>query len=520
MVNLEKKNNPASSGGAGWPLIRFVAPAFPEVNIFSRYAEKMTSLGLVMVATAASKLWGWRVEVIDENNYRGPRDVRGLPDHEKLQEENPASVVGFYCGLTSTMGRVFELSRFYHEQGVLNIAGGWHVHYCPEEALDNNIDVVVHGDGEIAIRQILSALNIISNIAEIPGISVWQNNKIRTNTPAALETPCLNDLPYPDFGLLRYARRKIKQYPIGRIRGCRMNCEFCSVKGRPRWADARHLFRTVNWLVETRGARAFFVVDDRSEEDPEGTLEFFRLVAAKYGNRLSFTVQIRLEAAKNKEFLETLKAAGVNIVCVGYESPIDEDLRAMRKGYLSSNMIEWTRILRHYFWVHGMFIFGYPSKEKKEGFTAEIMTRRFKDFIRRARIDSIQVLHPVPIVGSELRFRLEKEGRVFPQDLVPWGKYDGNYTCFIPDNISLAELQEIPLRIMKWFYSPLSFFRVLLRTITFPFDYFIRGWQRWHRSWRKDIARYGGHLLVQRWRRKKENRLFLAKLEKYKKTAH
>jgi len=520
MVKLKNKDNLASSDGAGWPLIRFIVPAFPEVNIFSRYAKRMTSFGLIMVATSANKLWGWKVEVIDENNYKGPCDQGGLPDHEALQKENPASVVGFYCGLTSTINRVFWLADFYQNRGVYTIAGGWHAHYLPEEALDNSIDVVVHGDGEIAIQQILTALKDGRSLVEIPGISFWENKRVRTNKPTILELPCLNDLPYPDFGLLRHAR-KIKRYSIGRIRGCSMNCEFCSVKGKPRWADAQYLFGMVNWLVEIRGARRFFIVDDRLEEDSEGTLEFFRMIARKYGNQLSFTVQIRLEAAKNTEFLETLKAAGVRTVCVGYESPIDEDLKTMRKGYLSSNMLKWTKTLRHYFWVHGMFIFGYPPREKKEGnLCVGAMEKHFKSFIRRARIDSIQILHPGPLVGTELRSRLEKEGRIFSQDLVSWSRYDGSYACFMPDNMTLVELQEIPLKIMKWFYSPFSFLRIPLKTIAFPFDYFIRGWRRWHKGWLRDIVKYSGHLLVQRWQRKQRNIEFLTKLEQFKKTIH
>ena len=74
-----------------WLLFRIVIPAFREVNIFTRTARKTTALGPMMVATVADKLWGWRVEVIDENNYkRGPRDKEGLPDHKILQDENPA----------------------------------------------------------------------------------------------------------------------------------------------------------------------------------------------------------------------------------------------------------------------------------------------------------------------------------------------------------------------------------------------------------------------------------------------
>ncbi|MFA5878187.1 MAG: cobalamin-dependent protein [Candidatus Staskawiczbacteria bacterium] len=497
-----------------WPLARFIVPAFPKVNIFSRYAGRMTSLGIIMVATAANKLWGWRVEVIDENNYKGPRDEAGLPDHAKLQQERPALVVGFYCGLTSTMERAFDLADFYHRAGAIVLAGGWHVHYCPEEALDNNIDVVVHGDGEIVIKQLLAAIRDGAPIDGIPGISFSLDGRKFTNPPAMLEVACLDELPYPDFGLLRHVR-KIRNYPIGRIRGCGKNCEFCSVKGKARWASAEYLFGTVNWLVETRGARNFFIVDDRLEEDLEGTMEFFRLIREKYGNKLHFTVQIRLEAAKNIEFLENMKAAGVDVSCVGYESPVDEDLRSMHKGYLAANMLEWTRILRRYFWVHGMFIFGYPSKDKISKFGALELKKRFQSFIRKAHLDSIQVLHPVPLVGTALRKRLQDENRIIPQELVSLRRYDGSFVCFRPIGMTIEDLQVIPFEIMRWFYSPFSFLRIPLRTIIFPFDFLIRGWWRWHRDWLRDIVKYGGHLLVQRWSKQEGNQGFLRELKRF-----
>ncbi len=498
-----------------WPLIRFIAPAFPEVNIFSRIAEQTTPLGIISVATAANKVWGWRVEVIDENNYKGPRDERGLPDHEKLQKEDPASVVGFYCGLSSTMDRVFELAKFYYDQGAINIAGGWHAHYCPEETLKNNIDIVVHGDGEIAIQQILTTLKNCGNLADIPGISFWFREldyEQTTNPPQMLELPDLSDLPYPDFGLLRHVK-KIKLYPIGRVRGCAMNCEFCSVKGKPRWASPLHVFNTVKWLVEKYGAKKFFIVDDRLEENLEGVVEFFRLIHEKYRDSLDFSVQIRLETARNIPILETMKKAGVSMVCIGYESPIDEDLKAMRKGYLSKNMAEWTKTLRRYFWVHGMFIFGYPNEQRSEISVSE-MVRRFKVFIREAKIDSIQVLHPVPLVGTDLRKRLDREGRIFPLNIVRWRYYDGNYPCFIPDNMTLKEFQEKPIEIMKWFYSSFSLFKLIFKT--FHLHYFFKGWKHYfERAWLRDFIKYGGHLLIRQWQKKQKGGSFLADIEKY-----
>jgi radical SAM superfamily enzyme YgiQ (UPF0313 family) len=495
-----------------WSLFRMIIPAFPEINIFTRQAKKTTALGPIMVATVANKLWGWRVEVIDENNYRGPRDSREMPDHAILQKQNPAQVVGFYCGLTSTMERVWETARFYRQERVTTIAGGWHAHYCSEETLKHDIDLVVHGDGESSIRKILTSLKREEPLNNILGTSFLEDGQLQTNQPEFLEEPDLNDLPYPDFSLLKYARIKI--YPIGRIRGCSMNCEFCGVKGAPRWASAQHLFDTVSWLVETKKARHFFIVDDRSEQDLDRTVEFFSMIARKYGNRLHFTVQARLESARNTKLLEIMRDAGVRIVCIGYESPIDDDLRAMRKGLLSSQMLEWTKIWHCYIrWIHAMFIVGYPLREKQNSIGAKEIIRRFKNFINKASLDTVQILLPGPGPGTDLRLRLEKEGRVFPLDLVPWSKYDGNYVCFKPDNMSVRELQDIPAKLMSRFYNPLSFVRIPLRTIAFPVDFLIRGWERWYRGWYRDVVRYGGHLLLRRWRKKQRDNKFIGKLE-------
>lgn len=503
--------------GKTWLLFRLIIPVFPEVNIFTKSSKSMTALGPLMVATVANKLWGWCVEVIDENNYRGPRNRQGLPDHQILQKENPATAVGFYCGLTSTMERVWQLAEFYHEQRVVTLAGGWHAHYCPEETLGKNIDLVVHGDGEIIIQPILQAVAEGRSFTEIPGVSfreIREKDQVKTNPPAMLEVSDLSDLPHPDFGLLRYVG-KIKYYSIGRIRGCRMNCEFCSVKGLPRWASPRHFFETVNWLVETRKARNFFIVDDRLEEDCSGTLEFFKMVSEKYGRRLSFIVQVRLEtAAKNPELLGIMKKAGVRVVCIGYESPVDEELRVMRKGYSSAKMLEWTKTYRRYgFQIHAMFIFGYPLKIEGKPIAPKELVKDFKRFIRKARFDTVQVLHPVPIVGTDLRKRLKREGKIFPLEAVPWRYYDGSYACFQPDNMNLRELQEIPIKLMKWFYSPVSFVRIPLKTIAFPVDYLLRGWERWRRDWLQDIVKYGGHLLIQKWQRRQGGDRFLKRLE-------
>jgi radical SAM superfamily enzyme YgiQ (UPF0313 family) len=487
----------------GLPLFRLIIPAHPEVNIFTYIARKTTALGPVMVATAADKVEGIRVEIIDENNCRGAeRDGDGLLDHRKLQEKRPASVVGFYCGLSSTMLRVWDLAKFYNSQGVFTIAGGWHTHYLPEESLRQSIDVVVHGDGEEVIKKILSALIETDfskdSISDIPGISLLENDRLKTNP--AVRITNLNRLPYPNFGLLRNA--KIKIYPVGRIRGCSKRCEFCSVKNdSPRWASAQNLFETIGYLKESRGAKQLFITDDNTGEkkDREETIKAFRKIAEEYGSSLWTIVQIGLESAKDTELLDAMKKAGVREVCIGYESPIDEELKAMRKGYSSSDMLEWTRIFHRFgFLIHGMFIFAYPADL---GVHIPLKERigRYKKFIASADLDTIQVLIATPLAGTALRERLEKEDRLLSLDVVPWSYYDGNHVCYVPSDMTMEELQQSVMKIMKHFYHARSFWRIGVRTILMPLDFMVRGWHAWYRGWRNDIKKFGGYILISQW---------------------
>src|SRR3972149_10964088 len=108
--------------------LRIVIPAYPAFNIYSHIAKKTTALGPVCVASAVNKMEKWDVEVIDENNLGrfGPRADSGGADHEFLQKQRPADVVGLYGGLTSTIPRLCKIARFYKDKGVCVIAGGQH----------------------------------------------------------------------------------------------------------------------------------------------------------------------------------------------------------------------------------------------------------------------------------------------------------------------------------------------------------------------------------------------------------
>jgi len=504
--------------------LRIIVPAYPAFNIYSHIAKRTTALGPVCVASAANKMEKWDVEVIDENNLRrfGPKNESGNPNHELLQRQRPADVVGFYGGLTSTIPRLYQVAQFYKDKGAVTIAGGQHfVEDNIAEALSSGIDYVVIGEGEETIKEFLWALEGRKDITGVRGIAYLHNGQtFRTQERQPLLD--FDKLPLPDFALVRHA--KIKIFPVERIRGCGMNCEFCTVKGTPRHASPERLVEHISSLVETHNARHFFIVDDLFGQQRDETIRFCNMLCnyqKSIGRRLDITVQIRLDKAKDSQLLSAMFQAGVQTVAIGFESPIEEELNAMKKRVNSNDMLSLAKTFRKCgFLVHGMFIFGYPLKEGINlNMPANERVRRFKKFITKAGIDTVQILLPVPLPGTRLRHRLAEQNRIYPLSEIGWEYYDGNFPLFEPDPPLTAEqAQKAARKIMGRFYRFRYMFLVALNIFSFPaliffFHNIKAGWQRWYRPWRNYLIRFGGWVTIRKWTLEFKKDNFLQKLQ-------
>jgi radical SAM superfamily enzyme YgiQ (UPF0313 family) len=177
-----------------------------------------------------------------------------------------------------------------------------------------------------------------------------------------------------------------------------------------------------------------------------------------------------------------------------------------------------------------MFIFGYPKKSgSSHRLTLEKKTRHFHTFIKKARIDTVQILLTVPLPGTELRKRLEKEGRIYSQENIGWEYYDGQFPLFEPDdNTTPEELQEAAKRIMGRIYCPERLLQIIINIIIhFPFmvflssvsivsfrvKYIIKAFIRWkQRYFRNSLARFGGYILLKKWVKKFKEDKFLDSL--------
>jgi radical SAM superfamily enzyme YgiQ (UPF0313 family) len=505
--------------------IRFIIPGFPTFNVYSAIAKYTTALGPVLVASAAAQKIGWDVEIVDENNFHGhaPKDADGHPDHDYLQKIRPADVVAFYGGLTSTIPRLYELAKFYDDRDTVTVAGGQH--FAGEniaEGLANHLDYLIIGEGEHAIGELMDALTKGDPVDGIKGLAYRKDGlPIITEERPPITVEEIAMLPQPDFSLIRHARLSL--YPVSWERGCGMNCEFCTVKSKVRCPTPDYLVAQISSLHERFGAMNFFIVDDLFGQNRIFALDFCRKIK-EYQDHLRikfhFTVQIRLDKAGDQELLTAMRTAGIQVLAVGYESPIPEELKSMNKRLQPDDMIKNTdRFHRAGFLVHGMFIFGYPALPGQDfRMSAKDRGIAFSKFIRKAKIDTIQILLPVPLPGTELTARLQGQSRVFKRENIGWEYYDGNFQLFEPDApLTAVELQDTVKLLMKRFYRWSSALSICVSICTFPtlvFSVFNlkKGWRSWFLKWRNAIWRFVGWRIICRWQISRNQDLFTEKL--------
>ncbi len=412
-----------------------IEPQPPGRHVFSRL--KLPRLGAVLLATLARNL-GWSAQVYVE-------DIAPIDYQDALT----ADLVGIST-ITSTAPRAYAIADSLREFGVPVVMGGPHVSFCEEEALAH-ADWVVRGEGEKPFIALLDALKEEGDMEAVPSLSYrGQDGQLRHNPPAEpLED--LDSLPHPDFTLIsgwQAARSfyNLPMIPIQMTRGCPYNCRFCSVvrmfgrKLRRRSAD--HIMEELSQYREQMISA--FVYDDNFTADRAWAKQILsRMVDEKICPQ-NWSAQVRVDAARDPELLELMRAAGCKTVCIGFESANPESLKEMKKGQTLEEMVLAVREFKQASLdVHGMFIFGFDHDTKES-------LRETVRFAKRLRILSAQFLQLTPLPGTPTYDELKNQGRLIIHD---WAQYDGGHVTFTPSNLSRRELQLEQIRAHAVFYS-------------------------------------------------------------------
>jgi radical SAM superfamily enzyme YgiQ (UPF0313 family) len=385
------------------------------------------------------------IAAITPNHYH----IEVLDENIEPFEYREADIVGI-TAYTATVNRAYEIAQIYREKGIPTVMGGIHVSMMPEEAL-NYCDTVVIGEAESIWPKVLED---------------FEAGKLQKQYKG--EWIDLANLPFPRRDILRNP-----YYQWGSIqtsRGCPMNCTFCSVTAFNGRRFRRRPLDAVIEELEQIPQKRILLVDDNiighGRQDLEWTHAFFSRILEK-GIKKIFFAQSSILFGEDLELIRIASRAGLKIVFIGMESINPKTLQSYGKSInlkrLQQNRYQEliTRIRKEGIAFLGAFVLG-SDEDNLSVFHSTLK------FIKSSHIDVLQITKPTPLPGTQLRKMLQKEKRLFKQDLPKaWNDYRFSRLHFKPVHMSIEEVYEEYACIKENYFN---FWETLKRTFFTLFD--------------------------------------------------
>jgi len=350
----------------------------------------------------------------------------------KLTEENQRRIrdskVLAVSAITRTAPQTLALVRQYRQANpsATIIAGGMDPTYRYQQWLEAGVDIVVLGEGERTIRDVMANLN---SLETVEGIATTRGltPKRRLSTPEELSS-----FPLPIYD--KATRLKAGVAVVETSRGCPYGCDHCAVtdfygkKYRKKSSE-----RVTSELKQVQGmGSSIFYIDDNLVLDQKHTIYLLNTIADQGLARPGSSAQVTIKAAENPELLEALQRAGIDILYIGIESIFDDSLDDLGKPWNAEKTKNAIRLLGEAGFIrHGMLM---PGGDKD---TPE----RLEEILAwsRTNLESVQFFAPMPLPGAKLTPRMEEQGRVLTRD---YSLYDGHNIITRPINFTPLELQE------------------------------------------------------------------------------
>jgi len=356
---------------------------------------------------------------------------------------------------TPSAPHAYEIADRFRSRGVTVIMGGPHTTLLPDEAL-LHADAVFAGEAELTLPRF---------------IDDWIAGRAK-RFYIAEEVPDLGGIPFSRKEC--FHRKDHSGGILFATRGCPNACEFCTLAVMYRKKFRRRpVTEAAAEFASFRGKVVIFWDDNLSAD-----LEYAKtLCKAVTPYRKWWSSQISAEAGYDDEFLSLAARSGCKQFFIGFESVMQENLDASRKGFNRADeyMDIVKRIHAHGIAVQAGFVFGF------DGDTPDVFDKTVK-FLENAGIQNatFHILTPYP--GTPLYERLLSEGRILSHD---WAKYNARTdVVFAPKHMSAEELLRGFNEVNRRFYSLRSIGRRLAKSPvglywTLPLNLI------YHRLWRK-----------------------------------
>jgi len=269
------------------------------------------------------------------------------------------------------------------------ILGGPQPSSAPKMILERHsaIDVVVCGEGEHTLREMISAEFNPMNYSAIPGLCYREGGDIRMTAKRELSVD-LDEIPYPDYSLINLAEYAFFEpdfYPhVEAGRGCPFHCTFCSTsmmwERSYRVRSPERILREMNWLQEQFGYSSFKLIHDNFTTSRKFVLDFSEYFARHNQRRLTWSVTSRTDCIDVPR-LENMREAGLGGLFFGVESG-SERMQAVIKKNLKLEALE--PLLKYSaannIFCTTAFILGFPEETEDDVNASILAGLRYKKF--------------------------------------------------------------------------------------------------------------------------------------------
>ena len=292
----------------------------------------------------------------------------------KLLESARPAVLGVYANLM-TRSSVVQILRAAKEAGWKTVAGGPEPGANVEEYLAAGADVVVIGEGEITLEELLPVLRggSLQQLASVHGIAFrGEDGKVR-RTPPRAQIPDIDRQPWPSresVPIERYLQTWRQHHGTGSVslitaRGCPYECRWCShaVYGKThRRRKPVSVVDELEWILERYKPDMLWIADDVFTIH-HGWLAQFAAEMKRRGLRIPFECISRADRL-NPQAADFLAELNCFRIWIGSESGSQRVLDAMQRGVTVKQVQQAVDVCKSRGIQTGMFLmWGYEGEE-------------------------------------------------------------------------------------------------------------------------------------------------------------
>ena len=328
---------------------------------------------------------------------------------DRLKREGPR-VVGI-SGNLLTRRMVVEMTRMARAAGARVVLGGPEPASYAAEYLAHGADVVVAGEGELTLAELLPRLSGDgpSSLDGVRGIAYRDTTGAVVRTEPRPQLESLDTLPFPDRAAIdidAYVRVWRTQHGRGSVslitaRGCPYTCTWCShsVFGHThRRRSPANVADELEQIVDRYGPDMVWYADDVFTINHRW-LERYAAELARRRLRVPFETITR-EDRLNEAVVRTLAEMGCFRLWIGSESGSQRVLDLMQRDTNAGRVREMVRLLRAHGIESGLFVMlGYDG-ERIEDLEATV------DHLKAAPPDRFLTTVAYPIKGTPYHDRV------------------------------------------------------------------------------------------------------------------